>query len=69
MRFYEFAHSIGVHVWEIPALIAAILIIVVVLIHWRNQRKREKDFEEALEERGRKLREGTAAGSGREGGL
>lgn len=50
MQFYEFAHSIGVHVWEIPALIVALAMIVVGLVHWRNQRKREKDFEKELEE-------------------
>lgn len=69
MRFYEFAHSIGIHVWEIPALIVALLMIVVGLFHWRNQRKREKDFDEELEERGRKLREEPAVGAGREGGI
>lgn len=69
MRFYEFAHSIGIHVWEIPALIVALLMIVVGLFHWRNQRKRETDFDEELEDRGRKLREDPAAAAGREGGI
>lgn len=69
MRFYEFAHSIGIHVWEIPALAVAVLMIVVGLVHWRNQRNREKDFEEELEERGRELREETTAGAGGEGGI
>lgn len=52
MQFYEFVHSIGIHVWEIPALIAALAMIVVGLVHWRNQSKREKDFEKEAEGKG-----------------
>lgn len=69
MRYYEFAHSLGIHVWEIPALIAVLLMIAVCLIHWRNQRKRERVFGKELEKRGLELREGSSAAAGREGGL
>lgn len=69
MQFYEFAHSLGIHVWEIPALAVALAMIVVGLVHWRNQRKREEDFEKELEEKGQQLRDDLAAASDGKGGF
>ncbi len=69
MQFYEFVHSIGIHVWEIPALIVAFAMIVVGLVHWRNQSKREKDFEKELEESRQQMRGSQAAGADGKGGL
>lgn len=68
MQFYEFVHSIGIHLWEIPALIAALAMIVVGLVHWRNQGKREKDFEKELEE-SRQMRSSQAAEAEGKGGF
>ena len=58
-RIYEFAHNIGIHFWDIPSIIVLILIAVVGIVHTRQQKKREKDFEEELEkqQQGRGARE------------
>lgn len=69
MQFYEFVHSIGIHLWEIPALIAALAMIVVGLVHWRNQSKREKDFEKELEESRQQMRGSQAAEAEGKGGF
>lgn len=69
MQFYEFVHSIGIHVWEIPALIAALAMIVVGLVHWRNQSKREKDFEKELEENRQQMSKTQAAEAEGKGGF
>ena len=69
MQFYEFVHSIGIHLWEIPALIAALAMIVVGLVHWRNQSKREKDFEKELEENRQQMRGSQAAEAEGKGGF
>ena len=69
MQFYEFVHSIGIHLWEIPALIAALAMIVVGLVHWRNQSKREKDFEKELEENRQQMSNTQAAEAEGKGGF
>lgn len=51
MRFYEFAHSLGLHVWDIPALAVALIMIIVIIVHHHNQKKRNKDFEDELEKK------------------
>lgn len=51
-NFYEFAHnSIGVHFWDLPALLAAVILVIVLIVHSRNQKKREDNFEEARKEK------------------
>lgn len=69
MQFYEFVHSIGIHVWGIPALIAALAMIVVGMVHWRNQNKREKDFEKELEENREQMSKAQAAEAEGKGGF
>lgn len=47
-----FTHStLGFCIWDIPALIVLIAIVVVFIVHRHNQKKREKDFEDQLAER------------------
>lgn len=51
-NFYEFAHnSLGIHFWDLPALVAAVALVVVLIVHSRNQKKRENDFEEERKEK------------------
>ena len=49
--YYYWCHSIGLHLYDIPALIVLVLMIIIGLVHWRNQRKRQKDFEKEMEEK------------------
>ena len=53
MRYFEFVHNLGIHSWDIPALI----LVVMILVHRHNQKKREKDFEEELDQKIQDLRE------------
>ena len=48
MRYYEFVHNLGIHSWDIPALIVAVILVVMILVHHRNQKKRLNDFEDDL---------------------
>lgn len=57
MRYFEFVHNLGIHSWDIPALIVAVILVVMILFHRHNQKKREKDFEEELDQKIQDLRE------------
>ena len=57
MRYFEFVHNLGIHSWDIPALIVAVILVVMILLHRHNQKKREKDFEEELDQKIQDLRE------------
>lgn len=57
MRYFEFVHNMGIHSWDIPALIVAVILIIMILVHRHNQKKRLKDFEEELDQKIQDLRE------------
>ena len=57
MRYFEFVHNLGIHSWDIPALIVAVILVVMILVHRHNPKKREKDFEEELDQKIQDLRE------------
>lgn len=57
MRYFEIVHSLGMHSWDIPALVAAVILIVMILVHHTNQKNREKDFEEELDKKVQEVRE------------
>ena len=57
MAYFEFVHNLGIHSWDIPALIVAVILVVMILVHRHNQKKREKDFEEELDQKIQDLRE------------
>lgn len=48
--YYEFCHhTLGVHMYTIPLIIAAVLAVVIGLLHWRKQSKREKEFRDEMD--------------------
>lgn len=50
MLEYMFSHSFwGLCAWDLPALIVLVFILAVFVIHRRNMKKREDEFEEELE--------------------
>lgn len=51
MRFFEFAHGLGLHGWDAPAFAIALIMIIVIIVHHHNQKKRNKDFEDELEKK------------------
>lgn len=57
MRYYEFVHNLGIHSWDIPALIVAVILVVMILVHHRNQKKRLNDFEDDLDQKIQEIRE------------
>jgi sensor domain CHASE-containing protein len=69
MQFFEYAHSLGTHVWEIPTLIVVLIMIVMGLVHWYNQRKRNSDFESELENKIQEIKGSLAADAEGKGGV
>ncbi|MCM1189213.1 MAG: hypothetical protein NC541_07935 [bacterium] len=45
-NMYEAVHNVlGLHFWDLPALVLAAALAVILVVHVRNQRKREDDFD------------------------
>ena len=60
-NFDQFVHnSLGLCFWELPALLIGVIMIVMLAVHKHNQKKREKDFEDELEEKIKAFKEETA---------
>lgn len=60
-NLYQFVHnSLGICFWELPALLVGIIMIIVAVVHSRNQKKREKDFEEERQEKLEALQNGVS---------
>ena len=52
INLYNFTHnSLGMHFWELPALIAGVVTLVELIVHSRKQKKREDQFDEERTER------------------
>lgn len=52
MNLYSFTHnSLGMHFWELPALLAGVITLVELVVHSHKQKKREKQFDEERTER------------------
>ena len=52
MNLYNFTHnSLGMHFWELPALLTGVIVLVELGVHSYNQKKRTKKFEEDREEK------------------
>lgn len=51
-NLFQFTHnSLGMHFWDLPALLTAVIMVITLIVHTRNQKKREDDFEEARKEK------------------
>lgn len=51
-NLYQFVHnSLGLHFWDIPALLVAVAMIIVIIVHGHNQKKRENKYEEERQEK------------------
>ncbi len=48
---YVGIHNMGLHFWDLPMLIVVIAMVVVGLVHGRNQKKRESDWEDEMKEK------------------
>lgn len=52
MNLFNAAHnSLGMHFWDLPALLAGVIILVELVVHTRNQKKREDELDEERTER------------------
>ncbi len=49
--FWAFSHNIGLHFYALPTLALALVTGVIALVHLRNQKKRDDDFEDQLKEK------------------
>lgn len=50
-NFWIFSHNIGLHFYALPTLVLAIATCVIALVHNRNQKKRDDEFEDQLKEK------------------
>ncbi len=50
-NFWVFSHNIGLHFYALPTLVLALTTGVIALLHRRNQKKRDADFEDRLKEK------------------
>lgn len=50
-NFWVFSHNIGLHFYALPTLALALTTGVIILVHIRNQKKRDDDFEDQLKEK------------------
>ena len=56
-NIYQFVHeSLGLCFWDIPAIAVSVIMVIVGLVHHRNQKKREDDYEKEREEKLEALR-------------
>ena len=55
VSYFNWCHSLGMHLYTLPTIITGAGMAVMGLVHWRNQRKRDKDFEEKLEDKLKEL--------------
>ena len=52
INLYNFTHnSLGMHFWELPALLAGVITLVELVVHSHKQKKRENKFDEERTER------------------
>ncbi len=49
--FWVFSHNIGLHFYALPTLVLALTTGVIALVHFRNQKKRDDEFEDQLKEK------------------
>ena len=49
--YYNWCHSIGIHMYTIPTIIVLVIMLMIGLVHWRNQNKREDDFNDELQDK------------------
>ncbi|MCH4207668.1 MAG: hypothetical protein LKF50_05105 [Solobacterium sp.] len=49
--YYNWCHSIGIHMYTIPTIIVLVIMLIIGLVHWRNQNKREDDFNDELQDK------------------
>lgn len=56
-NLYHFVHnSLGLHFWDLPAILVGVVMIVMLIVHVYNQRRREKKFEKARQEKLEEMR-------------
>ncbi len=51
MNLFESVHGLGMHFWEIPALIAGAVVLVELIVHSHNQKKRDDRSDKERTER------------------
>ncbi len=51
MNLFESVHGLGMHFWEIPALITGAVVLVELIVHSHNQKKRDDRSDKERTER------------------
>ncbi len=50
-NYLAFCHNIGLCFWDLPAVLVAVLMLVMITVHNKRQQKRDEQFEEARKEK------------------
>ena len=51
-NLYEYSHhTLGLHLWDLPTILVAVITVIVLIVHSHNKKKREDDFEEERREK------------------
>ncbi len=47
MAYYNWVHGLGLHSWDLPTIVVAALIVVIVAVQWHKQKKRNEQARDA----------------------
>lgn len=65
-NLYMTAHdSLGIHFWDLFALIAAVALLVMIIVHTANQKKRKQAYDSEREQIAETRRQGAAGNPAR----
>lgn len=53
MRYFKFVHSLGLHAWDIPALVVLVILVIMIIVHHNNICCQKSESEKAAERSGR----------------
>ncbi len=56
-NLYHYIHNnLGLHFWDVPAILVGVILIIMLIVHVFNQKRRDKKYEKAREEKLEEIR-------------
>lgn len=50
-NLYHYIHNnLGLHFWDVPAILVGVILIIMLIVHVFNQKRRDRKYEKAREE-------------------
>lgn len=50
MAYYNWVHGLGLHSWDLPTIVVAVILVVIAAVQWHKQKKRNEEARDAAEE-------------------